>query len=235
MTPREIIAKALGSVTGWARTADLVLAALTSAGFRILGPDEGVRVKPLQWNECRALYGSRKLVATDCFGREYARLDLKGQPDDFISDFKARVQEAYNTAILSALEATAASDQRELSAEDVATFDRALLRSGRKAEATPAPMVTEEADGTLRAHIGNRDVVGLLEFRHRLIDENREGVVTDDNGNEYHFNTYAVPVPYNNWHPAGDADVTLTARLIEKQIVKRKRERAALTASEAKQ
>lgn len=40
MPPREIIAKALGSVIGWARTADLILAALNSAGFRILGPDE---------------------------------------------------------------------------------------------------------------------------------------------------------------------------------------------------
>jgi hypothetical protein len=40
MTPREIIAKALGSVIGWARTADLILAALNSAGYRILGPGE---------------------------------------------------------------------------------------------------------------------------------------------------------------------------------------------------
>lgn len=46
--------------------------------------------------------------------------------------------------ILSALEATPAPEQRELSAEDVATFDRALLRSGQKAKTTPpAPKVTE--------------------------------------------------------------------------------------------
>lgn len=37
---REIIAQTLGHHPGWSRTVDAILAALTAAGFRIVGPDE---------------------------------------------------------------------------------------------------------------------------------------------------------------------------------------------------
>lgn len=91
---------------------------------------------------------------------EYVRADLYAALEARLAEAKEQTElwkassEAADEYIanmrtkLSALEATPAPEQRELSAEDVATFDRALLRSGRKAEATPpAPVVTECATG----------------------------------------------------------------------------------------
>lgn len=66
-------------------------------------PRAGVGVKALKWGNYAALGGGRKLVAHDCFGNEFARLDLKSQGDDFITNFMAEKQAAYETAIRSAL------------------------------------------------------------------------------------------------------------------------------------
>lgn len=46
---KEIIAQTLGHHPGWSRTTDAILAALTAAGFRIVGPGE---VDPVTVERC---------------------------------------------------------------------------------------------------------------------------------------------------------------------------------------
>jgi hypothetical protein len=68
---------------------------------------ERVKVKPLRWGEYTALNRGRKLVAHDCFGNEFARLDLKeNQTVTSVLMFKAEHEERYTRLIHSALEAT---------------------------------------------------------------------------------------------------------------------------------
>lgn len=79
---------------------------------------ERVKVKQLKWGEYKALGARGKLVAFDCFGNGFARLDLNGQSLDYVEDFKRRHQEAYEHRILSALEATTPSPQRRTNKTD---------------------------------------------------------------------------------------------------------------------
>lgn len=64
------------------------------------------RVKPLQWNVTKALIGW-KLIAKDCFGNEFARLDVNSP--DLLSNNQAKTfmhnkQLEYKAVILSTLE-----------------------------------------------------------------------------------------------------------------------------------
>jgi len=118
---------------------------------------ERVRVKPLVWKELPGNQHCNIAFTADTIGGSFVIEERAGDTFDLwrtaqeiarrfstLDEAKAAAQDWHNNAVAEALEATAAPEQRELSAEDVATFDRALLRSGRKAEATPpAPMVTE--------------------------------------------------------------------------------------------
>jgi hypothetical protein len=112
---------------------------------------ERVRVKPLEWRKGRAEtpFGPYHVIEETNDDEPFWFVMFNGKAaamcgtHDNEGSAIFAAQADYERRILSALEATAAPEQRELSAEDVATFDRALLRSGRKAEATPpAPMVT---------------------------------------------------------------------------------------------
>lgn len=63
-----------------------------------------IRVKPLEWAVYRALNRGQKLLAHDCFGNEFARLDFDPfTSQDAIETFKAKAQERYDRAILYAL------------------------------------------------------------------------------------------------------------------------------------
>lgn len=62
-----------------------------------------VKVKPLEWLNCAALGGSRKLVAF-AFGQEFARIDLvSGMGDEVIDRRKAAAQADFNARILSSI------------------------------------------------------------------------------------------------------------------------------------
>ena len=62
-----------------------------------------VSVKPLEWGVYPSLNRGRKLIATDCLGMDYVRLDLKDQSPEEIEAYKARIQAEYNRDILSAI------------------------------------------------------------------------------------------------------------------------------------
>lgn len=101
----------------------------------------GLLVKPLEFRECRSWGNSTKLIATDCFGNEFARLDLKGQPDAEISEFKAAAQSRYERRILSAL-ASDASPRGEASEIDIR--HEAYLQGWRTALAAHPSAATVE-------------------------------------------------------------------------------------------
>lgn len=66
---------------------------------------ELARVKKLEWFVAPALNAGKKLLAYDCFGNEFARLDLP-RSAEFIATFMEERQVLYNRTILSALEET---------------------------------------------------------------------------------------------------------------------------------
>lgn len=70
----------------------------------------GVKVKQLEWREVKSLVG-RKLIASDCFGREFARIDLLNHTHDELDIKKAEYQANYENGILSALEPSSAREQ----------------------------------------------------------------------------------------------------------------------------
>lgn len=64
-----------------------------------------LKVRALHWGEHKALNQGVKLIATDCFGNEFARLDLTLQTTTAeIEAFKAEKQARYERRILSAIE-----------------------------------------------------------------------------------------------------------------------------------
>lgn len=62
------------------------------------------KVKPLVWRTVPALGGHMKIIATDMFGNEFARLDWRGQTDDVIASWKEQREFAYSQAVLDALD-----------------------------------------------------------------------------------------------------------------------------------
>ena len=94
-----------GGMEGWdyidLRMRDALTAALPHLAA---GRAEAVAVKPLEFNEHKALDGRRKLVAYDVFGHEYASLDLHEKTNEkTIAGFKALSQRVYDGRIRSAL------------------------------------------------------------------------------------------------------------------------------------
>lgn len=71
--------------------------ALKAASVKPSGP---VAVRKLKWSNCPALGGRRKLIAHDCFGSEFYRIDL---PTEDVETKKASAQAAYESLIRSAL------------------------------------------------------------------------------------------------------------------------------------
>lgn len=62
---------------------------------------EPMAIKPLEWRECPALGGRRKLLAFDCFGNEFCRIDLPA-PSQAAHEKMAVAQADYEARIRSA-------------------------------------------------------------------------------------------------------------------------------------
>lgn len=86
---------------------------------------------------CRAWYSCNLMEIGDW---DFVPVTDDDEPDDDADSIASEVVAWRHT-----FQPSRPSEQRELSAEDEATFDLAFLRSGRKVEVTPpAPKVTEE-------------------------------------------------------------------------------------------
>lgn len=73
--------------------------ALAAAEARIAAP----AVKPLEWSSHKNLVGGLKLLAFDCFGNEFARLDVADKNAADIAEFTADAEARYRKRIRSAL------------------------------------------------------------------------------------------------------------------------------------
>ena len=63
-------------------------------------------VKPLEWNLVRSFFG-QKLIAKDCFGNEFARLDLTLMEDPTsrrVEIYQSNTQRRYEAQLMRALE-----------------------------------------------------------------------------------------------------------------------------------
>lgn len=70
---------------------------------RTIDTDRKRRVKELVWHECLAYGNNRTLIARDCFGNEFARIDLP-LPESEIQVTKAAIQIQYEQALMTAFE-----------------------------------------------------------------------------------------------------------------------------------
>jgi hypothetical protein len=76
----------------------------------------------------------------------------------------------------------------------------------------------------LKAHVGNRDSISVVEFRLKCLEADQEGVIVDDEGVEYMVNRYGVTMD-NMLHPAEKLDCDLVCMILELQKAKRKLEK----------
>lgn len=85
----------------------------------------------------------------------------------------------------------------------------------------------------LKAHIGNRDSIGLLEFRHACVDKGVSGVVTDDDGVKYRMNVFGVIIDSAE-HPAAKLHEALSNNLMQKRMKMRRVENTASSTTKAR-
>jgi hypothetical protein len=75
-------------------------------------------------------------------------------------------------------------------------------------------------------HMKEGDLIGWLEFRHYVIDNDIEdAVVYCDDGKTIHLNRFAVPLDRDSWPEYDNKVNDLIGSLIVKQSEKRKKER----------
>lgn len=84
----------------------------------------------------------------------------------------------------------------------------------------------------LKAHVGNRDSIGAVQFRLKCLEADQEGILVDDEGVEYSINRYGVTIN-NMLHPAERLDCELVSKILKLQSAKRKKEMAEKKAAEA--
>lgn len=87
-------------------------------------------------------------------------------------------------------------------------------------------------ENMLKAHVGNRDSLSVVEFCLKCLEADQEGVLGDDDGVEYVINRYGVTME-NMLHPAEKLDCDLVCRILEIQMSKRKMELEKKKAAEA--
>lgn len=86
----------------------------------------GQAVASLEWIECKALGGGRKLIALDCFHNEFHRIDLPKDAEAVYRD-KEMAQRRYDRCILSALSQPDPADERVVEALHLTEYEIQVL------------------------------------------------------------------------------------------------------------
>lgn len=88
-----------------------------------------IRIKPLEWYEAKALGGGRKSVAQDCFGNEFARIDLTYHTAIEVEEFKAEREREYERRILSCLTTEPATPSETVITDNVSPYSYKIRSS----------------------------------------------------------------------------------------------------------
>lgn len=123
----------------------------------------GVKVKALEWYEAKALGGGRKSVAQDCFGNEFARIDLTYHTAIEVEEFKAERERDYERRILSALEQAAPAFEHNATNDQIAAV---MLQHGNEDQRREAL-----AYAGIAAPEGQQEAVSLPPYGKMPFDE----------------------------------------------------------------